>query len=111
MIKTLVRIDFASPEIDMSQNYKLICEAVTYASHNLCMRHDIILHQPILVDDEFDCYCMMELEIPEGQINNFNFGRHLRGISQYLLKRYPDKFSSYLIGTRLLFYKKQRGAL
>lgn len=109
MIKTLVRINFASPEIKMSQeDYKFLCEAVTHASHNLRMKHDVIIHQPILVDDEFDRYCTIELEIPEEQINNFNIGIHLKGIAGYLLKRYPDKFRPYLMGSRLFLYKEQR---
>ena len=97
MVKKKINICFANPKINMSDHLNDLIEAVTWASHNLAMRHRIKIEGPILKNDKWiTIFVESEEEVQ-------NIGRHLRGISIYLLKN-KKCYSNYLIGKRLLYY-------
>ena len=84
--------------------FKDIEEAVLYTSHNLALRHNCTVTTPLqrtecLPDRAVRLYLLTESE----DITIDNMGRHLRGISAYLLKKWPDKYNKYKRGTRLFY--------
>lgn len=110
VVKTYVRFCFASKRhrTISPEEYKCLCEAVKYASCNLYSRYRVKIDSPIMVKGYFNSYCVSELEIPNYLYSNFNIGNHLRGVSAYLLKNYPNHFKPLLVGKRLLFYVEWR---
>lgn len=109
VVKTSVRFCFASRRHTISpEEYVWLCEAVKSASYNLYSRYRVKINRPIMVKGYFNSYCISELEIPKYLYSNFNIGNHLRGVSAYLLKNYPNHFKPLLVGKRLLFYIEWR---
>ena len=104
MITKTVLIEFANPKIRAVDHISDIREAVFYAQGNLLHRHHITLNMPIVIDG----FVFVELYLPENIDENFSIGRHLRGISGYLLSKYGDFYKDYLVGARLLNYIERR---
>ena len=100
-MKKNVYISFASPSISVKDHVEDFREAVKWASHNLALRHKIEL-----IDHgvENDFMYKIELIVPE-TFENFNAGRHLRGISRWLIIKRPEYYTSYKVGIRLLNYR------
>ena len=63
-------------------------------------RYHILLFQPRVGQDG---RVYVELNVPDEVKEPFNTGRHLRGISSYLLTHYPY-MKEYRTGNRLLWY-------
>ena len=96
-----VQIDFADRTVRAIDCIQDIRKAVERVGLNLNLRHDVILQYPM--PDEND-RVILEIKIPEEKAADFNIGRHLRGISQYLLKTYEEKYRNHQVGNRLLQY-------
>ena len=102
MVTKKVCIAFADPRIKVEDHLNPdICDAIARASHNLYCRYKIKLQMPSITKDK---YLRIELEIPDERVENFNIGRHLRGLSIHLLKSRPEYYKQYLVGKRLLYY-------
>lgn len=98
MIKR-INIYFADPEVSIKNHFSDVDKAIRHASHNLYSKHNIEILPSIELKDNHVTFEMT------GDIDsNFCFGRHLRGISNYLLKRCSYPYKDYRVGTRLLFY-------
>lgn len=94
-----IEIYFANPLVSMSDHKSDIMTALKHASHNLYSRHGIDMKIPsqdlnskaiVILDGDMDA--------------TFNVGRHLKGVSTYLLKRCKYPYKQHRIGTRLLYY-------
>ena len=98
MIKQ-INLYFADPEVSIKNHFADIDKAIKHASHNLYSRHKIEILPSVKLEDNHVTFEMT------GDIDsNFCFGRHLRGISIYLLKCCSYPYKEHCIGTRLLFY-------
>lgn len=81
--------------------YTPFVRAVQYARINLITRHKIDLE---FVDIINPWTAEVRVTLPEGfDLEKFNPGSRLRGISLYLLKNNPE-LKSYKVGNRLLTY-------
>ena len=100
MIRKTVRIEFVSQKTRAVDHLSDIQEAIHYAQGNLWHRHHIILRAPFVTDN----FVFVELDIPEDIADNFNVGRHLRGISKYLLSEYEEIYKKYLVKKQLFDY-------
>lgn len=78
-----------------------ILEAIDFASRNLYAKHGIHILD-VNVGDIYDT--VLTVSVPDDISDSFSVGNHLRGISQYLLKNYPE-YKDFLVGKRLLSYK------
>ena len=99
-VSILVQIDFANRTIRAIDSISDIRNAVSYANVNLQLRHGVTLQCLAPVDENV----IVEVRVPDEKVDNFSVGPHLRGISQYLLKTYGDKYRSYVVGKRFLQY-------
>lgn len=78
-------------------------EAVEHASYNLFTRHKIKVW--LLSFKRHDEYtACFQIDDTKGILTEKNIGIHLRGISKYLLTKYPEKYKPLREGTRLLYY-------
>ena len=102
MTEKRVCIDFASPAIFAAEYFDRLKEAVYGVSCNLWIRHKT----RIRINKEGEYLVVLTLQIPDDSAESFSFGRHLRGIAQYLLRDYPEEFEQYRVGNRLLVYKE-----
>lgn len=100
--KWIVQIDFAHPNIAACEHLEDIRAAIKNAKRNLYGRHGVYIGNLRKVKNSSSV--LIDLGIPFEKIRTFSLGRHLRGISDYLLKDpyYRDK----RYGTRLLTYRK-----
>lgn len=95
-----VVVRLVSPSIRINDVWEDFCQAVKFASHNLYLRYKIDILQ---VNKTYTGDALIKMSIPDN-IETFNAGRQLKGISQYLLKHYPEKYKKLTQGTRLLQY-------
>ena len=100
MITKTIVLEFASPKIRAEDYLHEIIEAAKNAERNLYTHHGVVLHIPF----ERDKRVYIKVDIPDELADKFSPGRHMRGISKYLLRRHGDIFTKYLVGTRLLHY-------
>ena len=100
MIRKTVVIEFTNSKIRAVDRISDICEAVKHAQGNLWYRHHVILRMPIVTDG----FVLVNLDIPEDIADNFNVGKHLRGMSKYLLSEYGYFYQDYLVKKQLLCY-------
>ena len=100
MILQLIRVEFADPRIRAIDHIDDLCEAVEHAKWNLHTRHHIEIQPPRKVGDNV----LIGISIPDMFPGIFRVGNHLRGVSKYLLRTYPERYSNFRIGTRLLYY-------
>lgn len=84
---------------DMLKDLK---EAVEHAQHNLYTRHRIKI--PVGSPERQDEYTAhMELIDTKEVLTEKNVGVHLKGIANYLLKTYPEKYEPLKDGNRLIY--------
>lgn len=100
MIKT-IKIEFCNPLINIHHAIDDIADAIKNASYNLYSRHGINILKPILYTSEA---VIINLKIPEYFEKTFSVGRHLKGVSEYLLKQCDGQYNQYVVGTRLMKY-------
>lgn len=94
-----IEIYFANPLVSMSDHKSDIETALKHASHNLYSKHKINMTIPI---QKMDTKAVVILK---GDMDaDFNAGRHLKGVSTYLLNHCKYPYKQYRIGTRLLYY-------
>ena len=94
------RIEFVHPDLKAVDYIQDIREAAKFAGLNLFSRYEIQLQYPML---SADGKVYVEVRIPDSRIDSFSV-RQLRGISAYMLKKYPERYRDYTVGTRLLTY-------
>lgn len=90
-------ISFAKPGINMQDYRDELITAVKHARLNLESRFWIDFQYMVFTDTG-------SVSIVFEDPNNLLNAHRLRGISTYLLKKYPEKFKPLLIGTRLFYY-------
>lgn len=94
-----IQIIFVKDPFNTKKYLDDICEAIEWAKCNLYLRHRIKLSGPFTKDNivyvELNSDCSNDIK---------NYGHHLKGISGYLLKQYPEKYKKMKIGNRLLLY-------
>ena len=100
MITKKIQIEFADPSIRAIEHIQDIRKAAENAGLNLFSRYDVRLQYPMPDGDRV----IVEIMIPEEIVETFAIGNHLRGISNYLLSRWGDRYRPYLVGKRLLNY-------
>ena len=96
MNRTFV-ISFAKAGINMQDYRDELITAVKHARLNLESRFWIDFQYMVFTDTG-------SVSIVFQDPNNLLNAHRLRGISAYLLKKYPDKFKPLLNGTRLFYY-------
>lgn len=82
---------------DMLKDLK---EAVEHAKRNLYTRHRIKI-PTIERQDEYTAY--IRLIDTKEVLTEKNVGIHLKGIANYLLKTYPEKYEPLKDGNRLIY--------
>lgn len=100
MVRKVVVINFANGNLKAINRITDISEAVAHAEKNLLIKHGIAVMG--LYDTKNKL--VLELGIPDEISENFTPGRHLRGISKYLLNKNEKYYKYFLVGTRLLHY-------
>lgn len=105
MVTKKIQIEFADPRIKAIDHIKDIRDAADNAGLNLYARYDVQLQYPMPERGRV----VVEIRIPENIVDTFQVGRHLRGISDYLLGRCGKKYQQYLVGKRLLNYIELSG--
>lgn len=95
-----IRIEFADPSIRAIDNIQDIRKAAENAGLNLFSRYRVQLQYPMPDGDRV----VLEIKIPDEIAETFAVGNHLRGISNFLLSKYGDRYQPYLVGKRLLNY-------
>lgn len=96
-----ILISFAKAGATFCGRKDHILEAIDFAGRNLYARHGIHILD-VNVGDIYDT--VLTVSVPDDISDSFSVGNHLRGISQYLLKNYPE-YKDFLVGKRLLSYK------
>lgn len=78
-------------------------EAIEHAHYNLYTRYKIkVSLSSFKRHDEYTaCF---QIEDTKEILTEKNVGTHLKGISKYLLMKYPEKYRPLQEGTRLLYY-------
>ena len=101
MVTKKIQIEFADLRIRAIDHIQDIRKAAEYAGLNLYSRHEVQLQYPMPTAEDT---VVVEIKIPDKDADSFRVGNHLRGISQYLLKKNGDYYQQYLVGNRLLNY-------
>lgn len=96
----IIRIEFADPRIKAIDHIDDLHEAVDHAWKNLYLRHGVMLSYPEIKDGQV----LIGIDLPDAYKENFRIGPHLRGVSSYLLAKFPKRYSNHRIGTRLLYF-------
>lgn len=99
-MKKYVFIDFANKNYSAIECMRDIRCGVTSAVLNLHSRHGVILDYPYIYKDRV----IVEITIPDEIAETWAVGPHLKGIANYMLKKYPEKYKPALVGNRLLTY-------
>lgn len=102
LVTKRIQIEFADPAIKAIDHIQDIRKAAENAGLNLYSRYDVQLQYPMPDGDRV----VVEIKIPEEIAGTFAIGNHLRGISNYLLSKWNDRYHQYLIGKRLLNYNE-----
>lgn len=92
---------FAKNGVKVSDHFADICDAIESARMNLLCRHKVKI---VSVKETAVNSFILKLLIPDEMYDSFSFGKRLRGISAYLLKIHPEKYSSLRVGQRLLYF-------
>ena len=104
-MKTIkIAIDFTKPSIrnfHSDEYIEDVRKAIHIASLNLLFRHKIELSELKVTSNGL---WYVEMSVPD-DVSIDNFGRHLRGVSKYLLNCWPEKYDPLRTGTRLLYYE------
>ena len=110
-----VLITFANHKIAASRYITQLRKAIESAHWNLGSRFGVTISEPRLLINGYGAVgavgvvgVVIDVTVPEDFEEKthgpFIPGRRLRGISVYLLKKWPDTFKQYLVGSRLLYY-------
>lgn len=102
LVTKRIQIEFADLAIKATDHIHDIRKAAENASLNLFSRYDVQLQYPMPDGDRV----VVEIKIPEEIADTFAIGNHLRGISNYLLSKWNERYHQYLIGKRLLIYNE-----
>lgn len=102
MVTKRIHIEFADPGIKAIDHIQDIRKAAENAGLNLYSRYNVQLQYPMPDGDRV----VVEIKIPDEIAETFAIGNHLRGISNFLLTRWNDRYHPYLIGKRLLNYNE-----
>ena len=102
LVTERIQIEFADPAIRAIDHIQNIRKAAENAGLNLYSRYNVQLQYPMPDGDRV----VVEIKIPEEIADTFSIGNHLRGISNYLLSKWNDRYHQYLIGKRLLNYNE-----
>ena len=105
LVKWVVQVDFARPSMAACDHLEDIRAAVGSAKRNLYERHGVYIGNVRKVKNS--SLVLFDLGIPEQYVDSFSLGRHLRGVSDFLLK--DPFYRSCKYGTRLLLYRKVAG--
>lgn len=102
--KLLVILTPADRRFRLEDHLTEIDEAIRFASCNLMARHHVAL--PYDAAEFLKPWSLIvPVFLPDGmKAEDFNVGRHLRGISKYLFKFNPE-LRKYRVGTRLFNYQ------
>lgn len=101
MIYKRIQLEFADPRIHAIDHIQDIRKAAENAGINLFSRYNVRLQYPMLTEDD---RVVVEIGIPDDIVETFAIGKHLRGISNYLLSQYDNRYKNFLVGKRLLNY-------
>ena len=96
-----VQLRLAKPSENIVDYIEDISLAVEHVKYNLATRHHVDVSN---LRVGFGNTLLLDLFIPEAISCSFSIGRHLRGISKYLLSEFYDRYAQLLVGTRLLEY-------
>jgi hypothetical protein len=99
-MKKYIYIGFANNNYSATENIRDIRRGVTSAVLNLNSRHGVILDYPYIYKEKV----IVEITIPDEIAETWAVGPHLKGISNWMLKNYPEKYKPALVGNRLLTY-------
>lgn len=102
MVTKRIQIEFADPGIRAIDHIQDIRKAAENAGLNLYSRYNVQLQYPMPDGDRV----VVEIKIPEEIAVTFKIGNHLRGISNFLLSTWNDRYHPYLVGKRLLNYNE-----
>ena len=102
LVTKRIQIEFADPAIRAIDHIQDIRKAAENAGLNLYSRYNVQLQYPMPDGDRV----VVEIKIPEEIADTFAIGNHLRGLSNYLLSKWNDRYHQYLIGKRLLNYNE-----
>lgn len=100
-ITKYIKIEFANPNIKAIDTLQDILQAIKHAAINLKSRYDVTIEKVRVYSED---NVIIEMSIPTSICENYSIGRHLKGISNYLLKQCNGKYDEYVVGKRLLFY-------
>jgi hypothetical protein len=101
MVTKKILLEFANPSIRAVDYIQDIRKAAENAGLNLYSRFSVQLQYPMRSADD---KVMVDIKIPDEIADAFSVGNHLRGISNYLLTHYEDRYRGFLVGKRLLNY-------
>ena len=101
MVTKRVQIEFADPRIKAVDYIQDIRKAAANAGLNLYSRHNVQLQIPKLEGDRV----VLELKIPDELSETFAIGNHLRGLSNFLLSNWKERYQPYLFGKRLIYFR------
>jgi len=96
-----VLISFTCSKIKAADHYNEIKDAVEKASHNLFVKHKVIVRYPLV---RVVNSILITLEIPKDKSETFRIGNHLRGIANYLVKSNREYYDQYYVGNQLISY-------
>lgn len=97
MEKRTVMLRFANFRLHTADHFDDICEAVKHAQRNLWLRHEVVLSDPFIKNDNV----FVTVEFPE-EDEVSTVGYRLKGISNYLLRL--KLYEAHRVGNRLLNY-------
>lgn len=100
-------MSFADKSIKIDNNVFMdILVAFNSAKLNLKARHECKVHN-LWLDWEHNSVTGV-ITLPDGlSTDEFKIGYHLKGVSQYLCKKWPDKYKK--VGNRLFNYRRITG--
>ena len=96
----VIQVDLASPKATAYSYFSEIKEALANASQGLNNKYSAKINDIRIVGEQI----IINLSLPDTIANNFKIGYHLRGVSLYLLKNYPEIFTPLIFQKKLLIY-------
>ena len=101
-MKKTVQIEFADPRLQAIDCFHDLQRAADSANLNLISRFGVKLEPLRPVNGRV----FVDIQIPDHIADGFAIGRHLRGVSRWLLAYYPSRYTDFLVGKRLLGFKE-----
>lgn len=106
------KIDFARTSVNAYNHLEHIREGVMHASANLYSRYGLGINLETYYGNVIICVTIPDEDVEAWTIKDsssrevFIAPAHLRGISRYLLTKYPEEYKPLLVGNRLFIYDK-----